>query len=157
MHHKFHNFFSTKMVDCNWQIIKVMLKWCCIYHIMPTQHVNYDVVKSCKNCWMFSINCCRYALQWVVFSSVTCMQASFASCFNLFWSLVYVWIQRLCVSRYAFFIYFLCTRFRRQGALFMHCSYTVHETHNHFIHKKILKMDFTILFTYLKIILVQCF
>ena len=89
MHHKFHNFFSTKMVDCifaytknwlvslsdnkelselssgadaigwnslsqkkkkkkivdcNWHRIKVMLKWCCINHIMPTQHVNYDVV-----------------------------------------------------------------------------------------------------------------
>ena len=41
--------------------------------------------------------------------------------------------------------------------LFMHCSHIIYGTHNHFIHKKILKMDPTELFTHLKIILLQCF
>ena len=40
----------------------------------------------------------------------------------------------------------------------MHCSCTIHRTHNHFIQKKkILKMGPIALFTYLKIILLQYF
>ena len=38
-----------------------------------------------------------------------------------------------------------------------HCSNTVHGTYNHFIQKKILKMGLTVLFTHLKIILLQYF
>ena len=51
-------------------------------------------------------------------------------------------------------VHVLC---RRQILLFIHCLHTVHGTHNHFIQKKILKMDPTVLFTHLKIILLQCF
>ena len=95
--------------------------------------------------------------------------------FFLLSTLVYVWIQRLClrisllhVSFFIFyflffifmhafhcfrrhralFIYYLCTA----HSLFTYCSLTVHGTHNHFIQKKILKMDPTALFTHLKII-----
>ena len=39
----------------------------------------------------------------------------------------------------------------------VHCLCTIHETHNHFIQKKKLKMSPTILFTHLKIILLQYF
>ena len=49
---------------------------------------------------------------------------------------------------------------RRQIALFItiHALFTtVHRPHIHFIWKKILKMGPTALFTYLKIILLQCF
>ena len=46
---------------------------------------------------------------------------------------------------------------RKHCALFTHCSYTVHGTHNHFIQEKILKMGPTLLFKHLKIILLQCF
>ena len=91
-------------------------------------------------------------------------------------TLVYVWIQRLClcisllhVSFFIFYFLFLCTRFTVLGdiehcsytihALFMHCSLTVHALFTHclwdsqpFYSKKILKMDSTALFTYLKII-----
>ena len=45
----------------------------------------------------------------------------------------------------------------RQILLFIHCLHTVHGTHNHFIQKKIFKMSLTVLFTHLKIILLQCF
>ena len=45
----------------------------------------------------------------------------------------------------------------RQILLFIHCLCTVHGTHNHFIQKKILKMGPTVLFTHLKIILLQYF
>ena len=38
-----------------------------------------------------------------------------------------------------------------------HCSRTVHRTYNHFIQKNILKMGLTVLFTHLKIILLQWF
>ena len=68
------------------------------------------------------------------------------------------------VLRFGFFFFFLSfffsrvSAFRRQISLFMHCSFTVHGTHNHFIQKKkILKMGPTALFTYLKIILLQYF
>ena len=43
-----------------------------------------------------------------------------------------------------------------QGDKF-HCSHTVHGTHSHFIQKKIFIMSHTILFTHLKIILLQYF
>ena len=36
-------------------------------------------------------------------------------------------------------------------------NFTVHETHNYFIQKKILKMGLKVLFIHLKIILLQCF
>ena len=45
----------------------------------------------------------------------------------------------------------------RQILLFIHCLHTVHGIHNHFIQKKILKMGPTVLFTHLKIILLQYF
>ena len=51
-------------------------------------------------------------------------------------------------------VYILCGR---QILLCIYCLYTVHGTHNHFIQKKILKMGPTVLFTHLKIILLQCF
>ena len=68
---------------------------------------------------------------------------------------------------FAFFFFFfpLLHAFQReQNSLFMyyltlftHCFGTVHGTHSHFIQKKILKMGPTVLFTHLKIILLQCF
>ena len=45
---------------------------------------------------------------------------------------------------------------QRHYALFMYCSRTVHGIHNHFI-QKILKIGPTVLFTHLKIILLQYF
>ena len=59
---------------------------------------------------------------------------------------------------HGFFFFFSCIFcFLRQLSLSTHCSSTVYGTHNHFIFKKKLKMSHTILFTYLKIILRQCF
>ena len=46
---------------------------------------------------------------------------------------------------------------QRQILLFIYCLYTVYRTHNHFIQKKILKIGPTVLFTHLKIILLQYF
>ena len=78
-----------------------------------------------------------------------------------------VWIGLKVASAFVlfyFFIFFHFTRFALgQGtiitvaALFIHYSSTVHEIHNHFIQKKILKIGLTILFTHLKIILLQYF
>ena len=88
---------------------------------------------------------------------------------------VYVWIH---VHVSSFFFFFFFTQFlpfetiyhcsRTVAVLFTHCSsiihalqqyysHIVHGTHSHFIQKKILKMGPTILFTLLKIILLQCF
>ena len=75
-----------------------------------------------------------------------------------------------CVAFFLFFFFFFAfTSFKLETkftvhetyvtvhALFRYCLYTVHETHSHFIQKKILKIGPTVLFTYLKIILLQCF
>ena len=51
-------------------------------------------------------------------------------------------------------VYVLCGR---QILLCIYCLYTVHGTHNHFIQKKILKIGPAVLFTHLKIILLQRF
>ena len=57
-----------------------------------------------------------------------------------------------------FFFFFTCFNFRRQLILFTYCSHTVYGIHNHLIQKKKnLKMDLMILFTHLKIILLQYF
>ena len=42
-------------------------------------------------------------------------------------------------------------------SLFQYCSRTVHENYSHFIQKKKIKMGPTVLFTHLKIILLQYF
>ena len=47
--------------------------------------------------------------------------------------------------------------FNTVHAMFRYCSRIVHGTHSHFIQKKILKIGLTVLFTHLKIILLQCF
>ena len=61
---------------------------------------------------------------------------------------------RFCVCIFFFFFFFTCVFcFLRQITLFI----TVHGTHNHFIQKNILKMGPMVLFTYLKIILLQYF
>ena len=66
--------------------------------------------------------------------------------------------ENLTRLRFSVFFFFTCFSFRRQLVLFTYCSHTVYGTHNHLIRKKkILKMDLTILFTHLKIILLQYF
>ena len=78
-----------------------------------------------------------------------------------------VWIARLAflVLRFPlllFFFLFFFRRFRETNftvhAMFMYCLRAIHGTHSHFIKKKnILKMGPTVLFTHLKIILLQFF
>ena len=82
-----------------------------------------------------------------------------------------VWIERFSLNpalRFSSF-FFAFTRFREETkftvyetnvtvhALFRYCSRSIHGTYSHFIQKKILKMGPTVLFTHLKIILLQCF
>ena len=55
-------------------------------------------------------------------------------------------------SSVSFFFFFYARGLHCSGDI-THCSCTVHGTHNHFIQEKILKMGPTVLFTYLKIIL----
>ena len=74
-----------------------------------------------------------------------------------------------CVAFFSFlslFFFFLLSRvsgrrqnllFIKQMSLFQYCSRTVHENHSHFIQKKKIKMGPTVLFTHLKIILLQYF
>ena len=69
------------------------------------------------------------------------------------WLILSVWIH-VHVFNF-FFSRVFC--FLRQLSLFMHYSSTVHGTYNHFIQKKILKMGPRVLFTHLKIILLQYF
>ena len=87
---------------------------------------------------------------------------------------VYVWIH-VHISSFLSFFFHAFSAFwdnyhysRIVAALFTHCSSIIHAlwqyysrivhgTHSHFIQKKILKMSPTILFTLLKIILLQCF
>ena len=58
---------------------------------------------------------------------------------------------------YVFYFFIYMHAFQETGSIvhirFTHYLCTVHGTHNHFIHKKILKIDFMALFTHLKIIL----
>ena len=84
------------------------------------------------------------------------------------------WIHEFCVCFFFFFFLFLFflplhafqrgtkfivhVRFNIVHTLFRYCLHTVHKTYSHFIQKKyILKMGHAILFTHLKIILLQCF
>ena len=68
--------------------------------------------------------------------------------------LVSVWIHGAFLHLRFFFFSSRVFCFLRQITLFI----TVHRTHSHFIQeKKILKMGFMVLFTHLKIILLQCF
>ena len=70
------------------------------------------------------------------------------SCYCILWVLnnysishkLSIWIGLIsCVSAIFFF---WCTRFsQRQSVMFMHCSYIVHGTHNHFILKKKIKNE----------------
>ena len=65
--------------------------------------------------------------------------------------------------RFSFFFFSFHSFCRKAGTintvavLFIYCRSTVHGTHSHFIRKKILNMGPTVLFTHLKIILLQCF
>ena len=75
------------------------------------------------------------------------------------WIWIHVWVLRL-----HFFFFFCACVSKGQNSLFTycltlftHCLCTVYETHSHFIQKKNLKMGLTVLFTHLKIILLQCF
>ena len=81
--------------------------------------------------------------------------------------LVWVWIQFefcVCIFLLFFFFFLLLHPFQRRKnslftyylTLFRYCLRTVHGTHSHFIQKK-LKMGPTVLFTHLKIILLQYF
>ena len=74
--------------------------------------------------------------------------------------LYYLFGSKFTFSAFFFFFSFFFPRafyFLRQLSQFTHYNSTVHDTHNHFISKKILKMGPTILFTHLKIILLQYF
>ena len=64
---------------------------------------------------------------------------------------------KLCLRLRSFFYFLLFHAFCWKAGDNYHCNSTVHGTHNHFIQKKILKMSPTVLFTHLKIILLQCF
>ena len=80
---------------------------------------------------------------------------------------VTVWIQRRCV--FPFFFFFFLSHggrrqillFMRQMSLFTYCFGTVYilfmESTATLFKKNILKIGFTVLFTHLKIILLQCF
>ena len=73
--------------------------------------------------------------------------------------LYYLFGSKFTFSAFFFFFFFFprVFFFLRQLSQFTYCNSTVYDTHNHFIPKKIFKMDLTILFTHLKIILLQYF
>ena len=68
----------------------------------------------------------------------------------------------VCVSASPFLFFFFFFSMLMNSNKYCSCTvqetnFTVHETHNYFIKKKILKMGLKVLFIHLKIILLQCF